>query len=168
MQNNQTLVLNATQIDQKVNRIAYQIFEDNADEKEIIIAGVSHNGQYLAQKLVKILTKITSLKIQLIEVVINKENPIGSDVKLSIDTKELTDKVIIVVDDVLNSGKTLIYGLHPFLTIPIKKLRTAVLVDRNHKRYPIAADFVGLSMATTLQEHISVDLSEGNEAVFLS
>jgi pyrimidine operon attenuation protein/uracil phosphoribosyltransferase len=168
MQNNQTLVLNATQIDQKVNRIAYQIFEDNADEKEIIIAGVSHNGHYMAQKLVKILTKITSLKIQLIEVVINKENPIGSDVKLSIDTKELTDKVIIVVDDVLNSGKTLIYGLHPFLTIPIKKLRTAVLVDRNHKRYPIAADFVGLSMATTLQEHISVDLSEGNEAVFLS
>ena len=112
--------------------------------------------------------KISPIKSKLIEIKINKENPSASDIKISLTDKELKNKVIILVDDVLNSGKTLIFGAKPFLNAAIKCLTTAVLVDRGHNRYPIKADFVGLSLSTTLQEHITVELKKGKESVYLS
>ena len=163
-----TLILNSTQIEQKINRIAYQIYENNHNEKEIIIAGISGNGYLFAKRIADVLQKISPIKNKLIEIIINKENPIGADIKISLTEKELKNKVIILVDDVLNSGKTLIFGAKPFLSAPVKRLTTAILVDRGHNRYPIKADFVGLSLSTTLQEHITVDLKKGKEAVYLS
>jgi len=164
-----TLVLNSKQIDQKINRIAYEILENNYTEKEIIIAGISKNGFLLAQRLNTVLKKIASIKTTLIEIVIDKENPLAKEIKISLSEKELKNKVVILVDDVLNSGKTLIFGAKPFLVSPLKRLTTVVLVDRGHNRYPIKADFVGLSLSTTLQEHISVELDKkGKEAVYLS
>jgi pyrimidine operon attenuation protein/uracil phosphoribosyltransferase len=80
----------------------------------------------------------------------------------------LQKKVIILVDDVLNSGKTMMYALKPFLAADIKKIRTVVLIDRNHKRFPVAADFTGLSLSTTLQEHVSVEFDKNGAAVYLS
>ena len=163
-----TLILNSTQIEQKINRIAYQIYENNHNEKEISIAGISGNGYLFAKRIADVLQKISPIKNKLIEIIINKENPIGADIKISLTEKELKNKVIILVDDVLNSGKTLIFGAKPFLSAPVKRLTTAILVDRGHNRYPIKADFVGLSLSTTLQEHITVDLKKGKEAVYLS
>jgi pyrimidine operon attenuation protein/uracil phosphoribosyltransferase len=90
-----------------------------------------------------------------------------TEVTLSIDKDKLKDQVVIVVDDVLNSGKTMMYALRPFLSADLKKLRTVVLVDRNHKRYPVSADFAGLSLATTLQEHVSVVMNDETGGVFL-
>ncbi|OFY97568.1 MAG: phosphoribosyltransferase [Bacteroidetes bacterium RIFCSPLOWO2_12_FULL_31_6] len=165
---NKTLILNSKQIEQKINRIAYEIYENNHSEKEIIIAGISDNGYVFAKRISEVVQKISPIKTKLIEIKINKENPLASDIKISLSDKELKNKVIILADDVLNSGKTLIFGAKPFLMSPVKRLTTVVLVDRGHNRYPIKADFVGLSLSTTLQEHITVDLKKGKESVYLS
>lgn len=161
------MVLDKTKVIGKINRLAYQIYEDNSTEKEVIIAGIDPNGYQLATRLAKALENISPLKARLIRVTLDKDDPHADKIEISVPEKELEKKVIILVDDVLNSGKTLIYGLRPFLNMAIKKLRTVVLVDRNHKRYPVSADFVGLSLATTLHEHITVRLDKGNEGIFL-
>jgi pyrimidine operon attenuation protein/uracil phosphoribosyltransferase len=164
-----SLILNNKQIQQKINRIAYEVYENNYNEKEIIIAGIVGNGYVLAGKITEVLNNICSLKTKLIEVKVNKENPAAYEIEIELNEKELKNKVIILVDDVLNSGKTLIFGAKPFLNFPVKRLTTVVLVDRGHNRYPIKADFVGLSLSTTLQEHINVELKpKGKEAVYLS
>lgn len=166
---NKTLVLNSKQIQQKINRIAYEIYENNYDEKEIIIAGIADNGYLFAKRIVDVLQSISPIKTKLIEITFDKKDPISSKIEIALSEKELKNKVIVLVDDVLNSGKTLIFGAKPFLSIPIKRLTTVVLVDRGHNRYPIKADFVGVSLSTTLQEHITVEISKkGKEAVYLS
>ncbi len=165
---NRITVLTAAQIEQKVNRIAYQIYEDNFEETDVVIAGIVPSGFELAKRIAKQMASISTIKIHLIEVKLDKEKPLGKEIHLNINSETLTDKTIVLVDDVLNSGKTLIYALHPFLNIPVKKIKTVVLVDRNHKRFPIAADFVGISLATTLQEHITVELGNKDEGVYLS
>lgn len=163
-----TLILNSKQIEQKINRIAYEIYENNYDEKEIIIAGISDNGYILAKRIAGVLEKISPIKHKMIDIKINKENPIAAEIQIALSNKDLKNKVIILIDDVLNSGKTLIFGAKPFLSASVKRLTTVVLVDRGHNRYPIKADFVGLSLSTTLQEHITVELKKGKEAVYLS
>lgn len=164
---NQTLVLDSQQIEQKISRIAWQIYEDNSAEKEIIIAGILSSGYTVAEKIAAALEKISPLKIHLVSIKINKHSHHDEEVKISMDISSLKDKIVIIVDDVLNSGKTMMYALRPFLSADLKKLRTVVLVDRNHKRYPISADFSGLSMTTTLKEHVSVVLNNGNSGVYL-
>jgi pyrimidine operon attenuation protein/uracil phosphoribosyltransferase len=163
-----SLILNTQQIEQKINRMAWEIYETNSSESEMIIAGIQPNGYFLAKRIAKALESISPFKVRLYELHIKKENPVDQQVEMKIPLDELKGKVIVVVDDVLNSGKTLIYGVRPFLAIPVKRLQTAVLVDRNHNRYPIKSDYTGLSLATTLQEHISVELEPvGKEAVYL-
>ena len=164
-----TLILNSKQIEQKINRIAFEIFENNYDEKKIIIAGIDGNGYLLASRIADVLKNISQIKTNLIHIKIDKKNPMGKDIEISLSEKELTNKVIVLVDDVLNSGKTLTFGSKPFLNTTIKRLITAVLVDRGHNRYPIKADYVGLSLSTTLQEHITVEIkTKGKEKVYLS
>lgn len=162
-----TLILDSVQIDQKIDRIAWQIYEDNASEKEIIIAGILSSGYAVAEKIAASLKKIASLNIKLVSIKINKHSQHDEEVIVSVSADELKNKIVIVVDDVLNSGKTMMYALRPFLSADLKKLRTVVLVDRNHKRYPISADFAGLTLATTLQEHISVVLNDTANGIYL-
>ena len=162
-----TLILNKKQLEQKLNRLAWEVYEKNYKEKEMIIAGIAHRGVFLAKKIAERLTKISSIKVQLATIKLNKDNPYQKDIDVDINEEDYQNKVIIIVDDVLNSGKTLIYGVKYFLSVPMKKLSTIVLVDRNHNRFPIKADFVGLSLSTTLKEHVSVEL-EKELAVYLS
>ena len=162
-----TLVLNKQQLQQKIDRLAWQIYEQNYKENEIIIAGIAKRGVLVAQKLADKLTNISSIKVKLVTIKLDKDNPYEKEIEVDITESEFKDKVLILVDDVLNSGKTLIYGTKHFLSAPIKRLSTVVLVDRNHNRFPIKADFVGLSLSTTLKEHISVEL-EKNAGVYLS
>jgi len=166
MDSSKTLVLNAHQIEQKLCRMAWEILEKNHKDTHIVIAGISPKGSILAQRLSKHLNQISSLMVEVIEVQLDKENPLASDVKVSAHS-ELDQKVVVLVDDVLKSGKTLMYGAQYFLNQPVKKLMTAILIDRNYKTYPIKADVVGLCLATTLQEHVSVELGD-NEAVYLN
>ncbi len=148
---------------QKVKRIAYEIFENNFDEQEIILAGIDGEGFVFAQLLQQYLQEISQLKISIAKIVFDKALECQPDIKLESDVDTFKNKIVIITDDVLNTGKTLAFCLRPFLSIPLKKLQVAVLVDRNHPKYPIAADYVGYSLSTTLSEHIKVILSDENE-----
>lgn len=160
-------ILDNDQIQHQIRRIAYQIYENNVDEKEIIIAGIAKSGYHLAQKIQNNLKAISDLKIVLCEVKIDKKDPL-KEIETSLKASEYENKSIVLVDDVLNSGTTLIYGVRHFLDVPLKQFKTAVLVDRNHKKYPVKADFKGISLSTSLNETIKVTFEEGNDRVELT
>jgi len=162
----QTVVLNATQVSQKIDRLAFEIHENTYNEKEIIIAGIAGNGFKLAELLAQRLANFSDIKVNLVSVNVNKKDPLAVDASVALEKADAEDKVVILVDDVLNSGKTLIYGIRHFLQVRLKALRTVALIDRDHKRFPVKADYVGLVLSTTLQEHIRVEL-EGEMAVYL-
>lgn len=163
-----TKILDIAAIDQKLKRLAWQVYEQNSTEKEIIIVGISERGLILAKKMAALIQEISKVKTNIAHLELDKDNPYNKNVTLNLEEKEYTGKVVILVDDVLNSGKTLMYAAKHFLTTPLTKLAIMVLVDRNHNRYPIKADYVGLSLATTLQEYINVKLKGTDKGVYLS
>jgi pyrimidine operon attenuation protein/uracil phosphoribosyltransferase len=152
------IILNHQEIQHKIRRIAYQIYESNVYEEEIILAGIQDNGFLFAKKLKQNLEKISDIKPTLCKVTIDKKNPL-SEITTSLSRDEYTNKSLVLIDDVLNSGSTLIYGVKHFLDVPLKQFKTAVLVNRNHKKYPVKADFKGISLSTSLNEHVEVTLS---------
>ncbi len=160
-------ILSHQQIEHTIRRIAYQIYEANVEEKEIIIAGIDGGGLQFAKKLQTVLKKITGAEITLCKMSMDKTNPLKSGVETSITEAEYRNKSVVLVDDVLNSGTTLIYGVHHFLKTPLKQLKTAVLVNRNHKKYPVKADYKGISLSTSLQEHVHVEFKTKNDMVYL-
>ena len=164
MNMNSSIILNHQQIQHKTRRIAYQIFESNCDEDSIIIAGINGNGYIFAQKLVEYLKEISPIKVYLCKVTLDKKNPL-EPISTDILPDEYKNKSLVLVDDVLNSGTTLIYGIKHFLEVPLKKFTTAVLINRNHKKYPVKADFKGISLSTSMQEHISVVFNKDSYAV---
>lgn len=163
-----TKILDAVQIEQKLNRMAYQIYENNFHEKELLIVGIEGNGYKVAERLATILNNISKIKTKVGKIKLDKENPWSFEPKIDFTEKDYINKSVILTDDVLNSGKTLIYAVKLFLNKPVKQLNTLVLVDRSHTRFPVKADFVGLSLSTTLQERIDTDFTKkGKEAVYL-
>ena len=163
----ENIILDNTQIEQKIRRIAYQIYESNSNEKEVIIAGIIGNGFVFAEKIVEILTKISPLKVTICKVIINKKKPI-EQIITSVKVEDYKNKSLVLVDDVLNSGTTLIYGVKHFLDVPLKRFKTAVLVNRNHKKYPVKADFKGVSLSTSIKEHVKVDFSNSDSKAYLA
>ncbi|MBP6000693.1 phosphoribosyltransferase family protein [Flavobacterium sp.] len=161
------IILTDTEIRHKTKRIAYQIYETFSTEKEVILAGIASNGYVFAQKIAEELRQISDLKVTLCEVKINKQDPKGP-VVTSIPKESYENKGLVLIDDVLNSGTTLIYGVKHFLEVTLSKFKTAVLVDRNHKKYPVKADFKGISLSTSLQEHIQVVFDEKESYAYLS
>ena len=150
-------ILNHEEIKHKIRRIAYQIYENNVNESEIILAGIDSNGYILAKKLKSTLSKISTIQPVLCKVSIDKKNP-RNPIKTSISADDYKNKSVVLIDDVLNSGTTLVYGVKHFLDVPLKQFKTAVLVNRNHKKYPVKADFKGISLSTSLHEHVDVVL----------
>lgn len=161
------IILNQQEIEHKVRRIAYQIYETFVDENEVVIAGIASNGYVFAQKLAAELGRISNLKVTLCEVKMEKEQPLQPALT-SLSPEVYTNKCLVLADDVLNSGSTLIYGIKHFLQVPLKKFKTAVLVDRNHKQFPVKADFKGLSLSTSLQERVQVVFTTDEEYAYLS
>lgn len=164
MNTGENIILTHEQIRHKIKRIAYQIYESNVNESEIIVAGIADNGYVLAQRLKKILDGISDLKIILCEVRINKKDPMDI-IETSIPPEAYTNKSIVLIDDVLNSGTALIYGVKHFLNVPLLRFKTAVLVNRNHKKYPVKADFKGISLSTSLHEHVAVTFGDTDMAI---
>ena len=164
---NKTQILTHQQIEQKITRIAFQIYEDNYKEEKLIIAGIANNGFIFAQLLSEQLKSISNFEIVLQELKIDKKNPISNETTLGLEPNYFKNQVIIVVDDVLNSGKTMMYGLKHFLVAPVKKLSTAVLVNRSYKRFPVHADYLGMNLATTMKERIEVTFEKKNYSAFL-
>jgi len=161
MTTEENIILSHQEITNKIRRIAYQIYESNVDAEEIILAGIVTNGYILAKKLKTVLQKISGKTITLCKVTIDKKNPL-EEIKTSLNPDDYKHKSVVLVDDVLNSGTTLIYGVKHFLEVPLSQFKTAVLVNRNHKKYPIKADYKGISLSTSLNEHINV-IFKGNE-----
>ena len=162
-----TIILNTGQIEQKINRLAYEIYESFYTEKEIIIVGISGQGYSFAKRIFTTVKKISPLKIHLVKMILDKKNPLKKQPQLNMEESSFKGKVVLLIDDVLNTGKTLIYGAKTLLDFQVKQLTTVVLVNRRHRLFPIRADLVGLTLATTMQEHINVVLEKGKEAVYL-
>lgn len=166
MTDTKNIILDTLAVTQKIRRIAYQILESNSNEKEVVIAGIVGNGLLLAKKLVVDLNSISDIKTTLCEVVIDKKNPLTA-IHTSLDEKDYKHKSIVLVDDVLNSGATLIYAVKHFLNVPLKRFKTAVLVNRNHKKYPVKADFKGISLSTSINEHVVVAFDKNETIAYL-
>ena len=139
----------------KLRRMAYEILENNFEEEHLILAGIRESGSVIARNIQHLLVTIGNLSTQLITISLDKKAP--RKVELS-EQINFDDKVIILIDDVSNSGKTFLYAIKPFLDFQPKKIQTLVLVERSHKAFPVQPDYVGLSIATTLQEHIYVEV----------
>lgn len=160
--------MNAVQVNQRLNRLAWQVYEQCSDETEIVIAGIAQNGYLLAKKIKELVEQISPIRVSLLEMKIDKENPLEKPQVNGGDSSLFNGKTVVLVDDVSNSGRTLMYGVKYFLDFPVRSVHTLVLVDRDHNRFPVKTNFVGLSLATTMQEHISVELVAANEyAVYL-
>lgn len=165
----QNLVLNQEQILQKIKRIAYQIYENNFEEENIVFAGINGEGYFFAQLLRQEYQKISNFTPKLIHIVFDKKQPLESQIQLDCQIQEVNNQVVILVDDVLYTGRTLAYGLKPFLEISVKKIQTAVIVNRSHTNFPIAANYVGYALATTLNEYVDVVLKDKEQmGVYIS
>lgn len=163
MLNIENQILNRSQILQKIKRMSYEIYEKNIDEKELIFAGVHERGYSFAKLLFSEFQQISAIPSTLITIYLDKFAPTQSEVKLDCEIDFVKNKTIIVIDDVLNTGRTFAYALRPFLKTEIKKLQTAVLVDRGgHKQFPIAADYAGYELSTTIRQHIQVEVADAD------
>jgi pyrimidine operon attenuation protein/uracil phosphoribosyltransferase len=159
-----TLILDHADISQKTRRMAYQIVEDNYDEKEIIMIGIQTGGYEYAKLLKKEIESISEISIQFLSLDMDKSEPLSHPITINNEKLSLDKKVILLVDDVANTGKTMYYALKPIMAYAPKKVQVAVLVDRQHKLFPISTDFVGLSLSTTMQEHIKVEMDKAGKA----
>ncbi|WP_026461622.1 phosphoribosyltransferase family protein [Adhaeribacter aquaticus] len=160
-------ILDRDQILQKLKRIAFEIYENNFEEQEILLAGILENGYLIAEHLQQELEKISDIKVTLVSIALDKIHPIDKPIVIKPAEVNLTNRVVILVDDVLNSGKTLAYAMQLFLKAEVKKLETTTLINRHHTLYPINATYTGLSLSTTLQEHIRVTFDKEKFGAYL-
>ena len=159
-------ILTNSQIKRKIKRISLQIIESNVEETEVVLAGIEQNGFLIAKELNKMISELSNLNIKLCSLKIDKKNPLNN-ISTSLNSSEYKNKSIVVVDDVLNSGSTLMYAVKHFLDTELRQLKTAVLVDRNHKKFPIKADFKGVSLSTSIQNHVKVQFDKNSIEAFL-
>jgi len=163
-------ILDDRQIRQKIKRIAIEILEHNFGEPEIVLAGLNNNGLGFAQLLLDELLPIMppDMNVTLTRIRLNPANPVEYEPYIEMPAEALRNKPIILVDDVANTGRTIFYAVQPLLQVIPKKVEVAVLVDRKHKSFPVKADYVGLSLATTLKDNIDVQIRDVvDKAVYL-
>lgn len=169
MPHRKSVILSEWDIKQRLKRMAYEIAEDCYNEDEVYLIGIRNKGYYLAEVLKEELKKILKAKIKLEWVKVHKPDPLKEEIESSLKPADLSNKVLIFVDDVANTGRTGFYAMKPFMDALPKKIRFAVLVDRKHKQFPICSDFVGLSLSTTMQENIEVEFNkEAAQSVYLN
>jgi pyrimidine operon attenuation protein/uracil phosphoribosyltransferase len=167
MPENKILIINHEQAIKSISRMAWEIYERNLEENELIIAGIVGRGYAVAELLMAELSKISKQKLSLHQLVIDKRNPQVETISIVPDIK-VKGKTTIVVDDVLNSGRTLIYCLVPLITHNAKKIQTAVLIDRSHKTFPVHVDYVGTALSTGVREHVDVTIEQKKVQVYLT
>lgn len=163
-----TQILTHDDILQKIKRISYEILENNYDEKELHIIGIKNKGYTFAKKLHESLKKNTSIKIFLRSIILNKKDPTRGELQYDFNPKDLKGKIVLLVDDVGNTGRTLCYAMQPLLAFLPRKIEIAVLVDRKHKSFPVCADYVGLSLSTTIKEVVTVEFNGKGDGAYLS
>lgn len=160
-------ILSKKDIEKKINRLAFQLLENCFEEKTLFLGGIIGNGIILANRIAKIIQDNSDLNVVVFDITINKSEPWSEKTVLSANKEDLKNGYIVLIDDVLNSGKTMQYALVEILQFPTKAIKTLTLVDRTHRRFPIKANFVGLSLSTTLKDRVEVILSENEEKAYL-
>ncbi len=156
-------ILDHRQINQKIKRLAIEIVEQHYREPEIILAGINNNGFHFGKLLQKELEALNKVNTVLTRIRLSPADPLSKDIEIDYPVQDLKDKVIVIIDDVANTGRTIFYACKPIFQVVPKRLEVAVLVDRTHKSFPIRVDYVGLSLATTLKEEISVKIRDVDE-----
>lgn len=154
-------ILSQADVRRRLRRMAIEVAEHNTGEVGLVVAGVNGHGMVVARQLIAELQPLLPIQITLLEIGLDKQHPLEVSVDTSVD---FNGKNILIVDDVANSGRTLLYAVKPFLNFEPAKIRTLVLVERSHKVFPVTSDFVGMSLSTTLQEHIRVEV-EGDDII---
>jgi pyrimidine operon attenuation protein/uracil phosphoribosyltransferase len=167
MSTTRTQVLDHDHVQRKLQRIAIQLCEENYSVKEVVIVGIAPRGAKLAQRLADLIEATGTMRVRLAELSLDKDAPLTGPVKLTVELATLKDRTVVLVDDVLMSGRTLMHAAAHLVQVPLARLTTVVLVDRRHRTYPIRADIVGLTLSTTVQEHITVELGK-RDAVYIS
>lgn len=164
------LILNTEEISRVLKRIAHQIIEKNCGVKNLCIVGIRTRGVFLAQRLVNIINKIEGADIPLgiLDTTLYRDD-IGSIadqplIKITDIPFDITDKKIVLVDDVLFTGRTIRSALDGLIDFGRpKSIQLAVLIDRGHRELPIQADFVGEIVSISLKEHIEVRMKEEDD-----
>lgn len=156
-----TAILDEGAVQRKIKRMALEIAEQNAGEKELIIAGIIGNGEIVAKCIAKELINISAIQVHVVTIQLDKKQLSEVSIEPSLNIK---DKLVLIVDDVANTGKTMFYALKPFLNSSPKRIQTLALVERSHKEFPVQTDYKGLSISTTLQENIIVE-TEGEKII---
>lgn len=167
MTEDKVLILNEKQIQQKIQRIAHEIHENHYKESELVLIGIKDSGLVIAKRLKKLIEKTSEINISLESIELNKKKPLSEPILYSGDISALEKKAVVLIDDVLNSGRTLMYVVKHLLDHPVKSIKTVILVDRYHRAFPVRADIVGLTLSTNIKEHVYVDFSKP-EAVYLA
>ena len=152
------MILDKQTAEKKLKRMAMEVAERNYGNDEIILIGIKENGIFIAEKIAGYLKEVFAGNIQVLSLEIDKKNP--EEIKLN-TTVDFNNKTILLIDDVANSGRTMLYALKPLLAQHPKNIQTLALVERTHKQFPIAVNYTGLSVSTTLQENIVVDVKDG-------
>ncbi len=166
MPTDENKILTMQQIRHKISRIAWEIYENNHTEKKIYIAGIP-SGYKLAKLLAKELQKISPVQVELLKIEFNQKSDDFEAIHVNCNPSDLKGQVLLLVDDVLHTGRTFLQSLRPFMDVKVKKIETAVLINRSHKTFPISADYTGYQLATTLNDHIKVVLDAGKYGVYL-
>jgi pyrimidine operon attenuation protein/uracil phosphoribosyltransferase len=157
-------ILEEKDIKQKIRRLAYQIMEEYITEDDLHIFGINNNGNQLKNHLIETMHQIKpDFKIQSHQIRLSPADPVGSDIATDIDINLLSQKNILIIDDVASTGRTLYYAASHFHSVLPKSIKMGVLVDRKHKSFPIQVDFVGRSLATTVNENILVFMDEATD-----
>jgi pyrimidine operon attenuation protein/uracil phosphoribosyltransferase len=166
MTTEKSLILDSVKVKQKIRRMAFEIYERNVKEKSIVLAGIDGQGYVLAKLLAKEVESISPIEVKLVLIHLDKSAPQQSEITVDCDLKDIKKKCIILVDDVLNTGRTFTYGIKPFLNIEVKKIEAAVLVNRGLTMFPVHAQYTGYELSTTIKDHIEVILGK-EMAVYL-
>jgi pyrimidine operon attenuation protein/uracil phosphoribosyltransferase len=157
MSSNTPEILGAEAIAHKVQRLAWELYDRHSKAEHLYVVGIQGNGYWLAQELVRKLNAISDIKIELMELALDKSDPKPADMQIDLPS----GAHVALVDDVLNSGRTLLWAVIKLMEFHPQQLSTTVLVDRSHKRYPVKADIKGLSLSTTLQETVRLNVENG-------
>jgi pyrimidine operon attenuation protein/uracil phosphoribosyltransferase len=159
-------ILDSHKAHQKLQRIALEILERNSDEEVLVLAGIQSSGFAIAEIIAGYLNQFSGKNLNVFSVQLNKQKPLDQPVQTDINPDQLKNATLILIDDVQNSGRTLAYALRHFLQYPLHAVQTCVLIDRRHNYFPVKADYIGLSLSTTLQEHVQVEVN-GTEVTVL-
>ena len=159
----ENLILNKQDVENKIKRIGLEIIEDNINCSKIILFGISDNGKLITQKLMGHINKISNISADLIQVNVNNES-------LEYDNKfDILNQSIVIIGDVSQSGKTLQIVISDLMKYKPSKIKTSVIINRDHSLFPVKIDYSGLILSTSVKEHVDVVINKnGDLSVYLS